>query len=483
MKNKMSNGAKSSAVYIIASLLSKGLAIITMPIFTRIMSSSEIGVVNLYNSWHSMVAVVVSLSLTSGGFQLAMKEFRNDRDGYISSVFCLTSIVAIVAGAVYLVAPQIWNGITGLPSSLMTLMIFHLLLSPAYDFWLMRQRYEYRYLSAGFLSICSAILAAAVSVYAVISASNNGVQSLGQVRLISNYVVQLSIAFVIGIFIIIKGKTGYSKKYWIFSLRLSIPLMGNAFASQVLSVSDRVMIGRMVGNNAVGIYSTLYTVSSLSLLVWNAINASFIPFLFDNMDNPKSNKKIKSISNVLLFAFAVVALFMTIVAPEIVRTLATDEYYEAIYIMPPIAAGVFLTSVTNMYSNILIYHKKTQYIMISTCFAAGVNVVLNYYGIQKLGYMAAAYTTLFAYIIHALIQGVVATKVHASVTRDNNEPVYSTSTIILLAVMTIFGCLCCLSLYRNTFVRYLIIAVISISALVFRKRLLDLVKPERGGRR
>ena len=42
-------GVKAAAVYTLASVFSKGLAIITVPIFTRIMSTSEIGVVNLYN--------------------------------------------------------------------------------------------------------------------------------------------------------------------------------------------------------------------------------------------------------------------------------------------------------------------------------------------------------------------------------------------------------------------------------------------------
>ena len=58
-------GVKAAAVYTLASVFSKGLAIITVPIFTRIMSTSEIGVVNLYNSWHSMLNAVVTLSLTS----------------------------------------------------------------------------------------------------------------------------------------------------------------------------------------------------------------------------------------------------------------------------------------------------------------------------------------------------------------------------------------------------------------------------------
>lgn len=60
-------------------------------------------------------------------------------------------------------------------------------------------------------------------------------------------------------------------------------------------------------------------------------------------------------------AYAIVAALLTFFAPEIVRTLATEEYYEAIYIMPPIAGGVFLTCVSNMYSNIMIYYKKTEF--------------------------------------------------------------------------------------------------------------------------
>ena len=42
-------GVKSAAVYTLASVFSKGLAIITVPIFTSIMSTSEIGVDNINN--------------------------------------------------------------------------------------------------------------------------------------------------------------------------------------------------------------------------------------------------------------------------------------------------------------------------------------------------------------------------------------------------------------------------------------------------
>ena len=52
-------GVKAAVVYTMASVFSRGLSMITVPIFTRIMSTSEIGMVNLYNSWYSLLSVAV----------------------------------------------------------------------------------------------------------------------------------------------------------------------------------------------------------------------------------------------------------------------------------------------------------------------------------------------------------------------------------------------------------------------------------------
>ena len=58
-------GVKAAVVYTMASVFSRGLSMITVPIFTRIMSTSEIGMVNLYNSWYSFLNVIATLSLKS----------------------------------------------------------------------------------------------------------------------------------------------------------------------------------------------------------------------------------------------------------------------------------------------------------------------------------------------------------------------------------------------------------------------------------
>ncbi|RGT08965.1 polysaccharide biosynthesis protein [Dorea formicigenerans] len=462
-------GAKSAVVYTASSVFTRGLAIISVPIFTRLMTTEQIGVVNIYNSWYSLISAFATLSLTSGGFAVAMKEYSDRRDEYESSILTLTSIVAIIIALAYAIAPLFWQKTLGLPNSLIVLMLIGFLFAPARDFWLSRQRYEYKYKFAGAVSIITAIVATLASIIAVVYMSNQDIEETALGRLFANYIIIYGVAATIWIYILLKGKKMYCKEYWQMSLAISIPLIGYNIAGQVLNVSDRMMIGRLVNNSAVGIYGTLYTVSSLSLLVWQAINASFVPYLFQNIE--KKNHNIKKISNMLLEAYAVIAVLLTFFAPEIVKILATKEYYEAIYIMPSIAAGVFFTSYANLYSNIAVYYKKTKYVMYPAIVAAGINLVLNYIFIKLFGYMAAAYTTLFSYIVLALLQAFWSNKVCRENKNTIND-IYDNKKLFILAVATTVVSLFAIPLYSNTILRYIFIIVAIAVALIIINKIL-----------
>ncbi|WP_034785313.1 lipopolysaccharide biosynthesis protein [Eubacterium xylanophilum] len=465
----LSDGAKSGIVFTIATLFTKGLAIITVPIFTRIMSSDQIGVVNIYSSWFSMISVIATLSLTSGGYQLALKEFNNDKDGYESSVLSITTIMGIVIFGLFLLFPAFWSKLLGLPTSLCFLLCIGFLVSPAQDFWMSRQRFEYKYKLSGIISIITTILASIASVVVVVFMTQNGYENTATGRLWANYIFVYGTAFIFLIYIFAKGKKIFVWKYWKFSLSLSIPLMGHAIAITILDLSDRQMISKMVNNSAVGIYSTLYIVSSISLIVWNAINASFVPYLFKNIDDEDRHNDIRKISSLLLIIYCLISVVFTYLAPEIVRILATNEYFEAVYIMPPIAMGVSLTAVSNMYSNILVYYKKTKVIMISSIVAAISNLILNYVFIRAFGYQAAAYTTLVSYVILTLIEGAIATRIYKKLTKKKNM-IYPNNIIFCICLVSFVVEMLALLSYKTIIIRYVVCAsIIFVVYIIFRQ--------------
>lgn len=457
-------GFKSAIVYLFATVFTRGLAIITTPIFTRIMTTDQVGMVNLYSSWYSMITVVSTLALTSGGFSIALREFEKERDQYVSSVLSLTSIVAIGLALVYSFSITFWNDVTGLPTHLMLLLLFGLLVAPARDFWLSRQRFEYRYKLSGTITVFSAIFASGLAVAAVLYANNIGYSDIASVRLFANYFIIYGVAFIIWLSIFLQGRCFYSSKYWRFSLQLSLPLIGYSIASQILSVSDRMMISKMVGNSAVGIYGTLYTVSSLSLMVWMAINSSFEPYLYQNMENPKS--KIKKLSMSMLGMYSLAAILLVYLAPEIVRILATEEYYKGIYIMPPVAGGVYFIAVSNLYSDILVYLKRTKLIMVSSAIAATLNVILNYIMIETYGYMAAAYTTLLSYVVMAVLLSIWANREFKKHITEVDF-VYDNKIILAMSIVTLVISLFAISVYDYGIVRYTVAAVFLILTVLY----------------
>lgn len=469
LSKKFSIEMKSAVVYTFSSVFTRGLAIITVPIFTRIMSSEQIGIVNVYNSWYSILSVIATLALTSGGFTIAMKDFEKERDEYQSSVLSLTSIIAILLFILYFLFPNFFNNLLGLPPCLIYLMLFGLLFTPARDFWLARQRYEYKYKLPAIITTLAAILSSLLSIFAVLIANSMNIKNIGSVRLYANYIIMYGVAFIFWIYLLSKGKSFFSKRYWKYSLAISIPLMGYNVAAEIMNVSDRLMIGKIVGNSAVGIYGTLYTVSSLSLMVWQAINSSFIPYLFRNIENKSS--KIKEISLELLSIYSLVAILLTMLAPEIIRILAPIEYYEAIYIMPPIAAGVFFTSLAQLYSNICVYYKKTKFVMYPAALSAIINIILNLIFIPQYGYMAAAYTTLFSYVLWGYIQIYLANKTSKEYGKLQHK-IYSDNKIIKLSILTTVVSLSGLYLYENTILRYSFIIVLIIAVIIMLKNYL-----------
>ena len=84
-RSKINVGLKSSAVLLVATFITHAMSFITTPIFTRIMSVEEYGLVAQYNSWLKIITIFATLSLAAGVFQVAMNEFRDDRNRYTFS--------------------------------------------------------------------------------------------------------------------------------------------------------------------------------------------------------------------------------------------------------------------------------------------------------------------------------------------------------------------------------------------------------------
>ena len=126
--------AKASIWFIVCSVLQKCISMITLPIFTRLMSTEQYGQFNVYNSWLQIFTIFVTLRLNYAVFNKGMSKFKEDRDGYTSTMQTITFLLAAALFAVYLVFRKQVNALTELPTFVMVAIFLELLFTPAIDF-------------------------------------------------------------------------------------------------------------------------------------------------------------------------------------------------------------------------------------------------------------------------------------------------------------------------------------------------------------
>ena len=68
---------KASTSYLIGGFFNKGMAFFTVPIFTRLLSTSDYGIVTTYNSWITILAMVVGFALHTG-IRIAFVDYKNE---------------------------------------------------------------------------------------------------------------------------------------------------------------------------------------------------------------------------------------------------------------------------------------------------------------------------------------------------------------------------------------------------------------------
>src|SRR5699024_5527011 len=104
------------------------------------------------------------------------------------------------------------------------------------------------------------------------------------------------------------------------------------------------------------------------------------------------------------------------------------------YVIPSVVGGVFYMSIFSIFSNVIYYHKKPKYVMGAGVAAAVVNFILNMIFIPTVGYLAAGYTTLAAYLVEVVWAYIAMKKVTGSSVYDMKKLVIIGSGVLVTSV-------------------------------------------------
>jgi O-antigen/teichoic acid export membrane protein len=332
----------------------------------------------------------------------------------------------------------------------------------------MEQKFEQKYVKLIIITLVMAVLTPALGVVSVILSENKAIAKIA-----SGVLIQLICCGVLYIYIIYRGRKIFDKKYWSYGISFAIPLLPHYLSLTILNQSDRIMIANLEGQDKAAIYGVAYTLASVISLIFASINNSFGPWSVRKIKSGQYNEICLRIRKIMP-CIVVIVLGLLCFEPEIILIFASKEYYEAIWVMPPITVGLFFTFINSIFLRVEFYYEMKYLIVLSSCIAAFLNIILNAVYIPQYGYYAAGYTTMICYLLlcvsHYFAMRYVSRKYM------NKSRVFETGYIVKMSIIVILTAAIMYPLYKHIVIRYMVLIALLIILFIKRKPIIKIMR-------
>ena len=465
---------RASLWFLVCTFMQKAISVISTPIFTRLLTTEQYGEYNVYQSWLGIITVIVTLNISAGFFLQGMVKYEKDADVYASTMQGLTLALCTAWTVIYFIFRGFFNPLLNLNTPQMLYMLIIIWTTAAFYFWSTEQRVKYQYrLMVGII----AIVAFAQPALGVVLVIFSDADYKATARILGIVIANLA-AYSWCFFIQMKrGKKFFSKKYWIYALKFNLPLVPHYLSQTVLYNADRIMISRYISESKAGIYSLAYSVAVLMTMVNASLNQTLGPWVYRKI----KERKVKEIAGVEYSAMLIIAaanILLIMLAPEAIAIFAPPEYSEAIWVVPPVAMGMFFMFMYDMFAAFQFYFEKSWFIMLASVIGAALNIVLNYFFISpqwlNLGYMAAGYTTLICYMLYAFGHYVCMRWVCRK--HLDGARAYDPKVLLGVSICFVTAGMLLMTTYNAPILRYSLVGVLLVLMIIFRKTIIAYVK-------
>ena len=457
-----SKAVKSSIWYTIANVSLRAVAIITTPIYTGMLTKADYGKANTFNSWIDVFNVFACLCVVYS-IGRAKLDFKDKFDEYMSALQGLSSSFGLVLLVFAFIFRQALSGWIKYEVPLAVGLFAYLCVSPSVEYMMQKCRYEYRYKENILISVITVVGQVGLSITLMLLFNDN--RYIGKILGVMIPTAAMGIIFYISF--IVKGKVFYNRQYWTYALKIGLPMIPHALALILLAQMDRIMIKDMIGDADAGLYIFGYSFATLLMVFTNAIGQAWLPW-FNETLFAGERARIRQIQKKLVMLGCFLSFGFIVAAPEALMLLAisNDTYWIAKFVVPPIVLGTLAQYFYTNYVNVEIFLKKTPFIAIGSCLAAGINYVLNAIFIPRYGYISAAYTTLASYLVLMVLHFIMVRFVLKEKVYD--DLYMFVSMIVMIGIGFVF-----LGLYgdgvKAALVRYAVAAAIT-AVFAFIKR-------------
>ena len=196
---------------------------------------------------------------------------------------------------------------------------------------------------------------------------------------------------------LLKFKWSFNTVLFKKMLSYSWPIAVAGIAYVVNENLDKILIGKLIDKNTMGIYAACYKLAIFMNLYIMAFRLGAEPFFFNHADKKNAKETYAKILNYFIIIGSLVFVGIVVFIDVLKQLFINQQYWEAIIIVPIVLlANLFL----GVYHNLAIWYKltdKTRYAMLFSIIGAIITILINVILIPIVGFIASAWATLLAY--------------------------------------------------------------------------------------
>lgn len=383
-------------------MANKAIPFLLLPVLTRYLSTSEFGVLALFQLMITMSTAFIGMNMhvnVSKNFFSDSKREMALLIGNILIILCVTTLtVTLIIGFLSIFYKNLFSLPVGW-FQVIPLLSFMFMVNTVNLTLLRNQEKAYAF---GFLEILNTLVIMAVTLL-LLMLYQRGWESQA-----TGIVCGYSLMFFIGMFHLYRAgylRVKYSAEASRRILKISIPLIPHVLGAVVIAVSDRLYIERMVSIEMVGIYSVGYMFGMVVSLFTDAFIKAWSPWFYKKLNDDAAGNKhlIVKYTYIYVLAIFVIAIAVSVASAVVLPAFVDEKFHSAEKFIIWVALGYFVHGIYKILFPYLVYINKTKFLAISTVVAALTNLVMNFYLIRMFGAIGAAYATILSYMVSVVL--------------------------------------------------------------------------------
>lgn len=393
---------KNISYFMLPSLVSALIPVITLPIISRKVSLEEYGVYALCIAFGTFFSGLANMGMTVGYERNFFEQKTSEQQGKLlfTVVFLVTFVCFLIGFFCFLLSEYLSRWITGNESYGLSLVLgyFAVSISSLKMYFLLYYKNVGNAKSYAWFSIDEVILNVLVGIFLVIY-FGMGINGL--------LIGQLAGASFVMALLLFRFKKilpfGLSKELMKSCFAISLPLTPRVFFGVIGTQFDKYLISLLGTLGGVGLYNLgqkiAYVVFNYMTALQNVYSPKVYKMMFDQGDD--SEAKIGQYLTLPFYISAMGGLGLALFSEEIIFVLTPPSYHGASNIVSVLSLMYVLYFFGKQPQ--LIYAKKTGLISLLTLASISINIAVNIPLIKKFGGDGAAYGSLLS----ALISGAI----------------------------------------------------------------------------